>query len=71
MKINMCFLSSIVKAGLSMAVLLFSAAAGKGKSAFVEVDGKIVLKGIVLNGREAVIDEQDLSQAMLNQGQSQ
>ena len=66
MKINMCFLSNVVKAGLSMAVLLFSAVAGKGKSAFVEVDG-----GIVLNGREAVIDEQDLSQAMLNQGQSQ
>ena len=128
----MCFLSNIVRAGLSMAVLLFSAAAGscqyetkdsetvhydgepvvysaedgasfrvhfaddtehvllilngeryplertisasgaryanedesivywnKGKSAFVEVDGEIVLRG-----REAVIDEQDLSQAV-------
>lgn len=139
MEINMCFLSNIVKADLSMAVLLFSAAAGscryetkdsetvhydgepvvysaedgtsfrvhfaddtehvllilngerypleraisasgaryanedesivywnKGKSAFVEVDGEIVLRG-----REAVIDEQDLSRAALNRGQSQ
>ena len=139
MKINMCFLSDIVKAGLSMAVLLFSAAAGscryetkdseavhydgepvvysaeggtsfrvhladdrehvllilngeryplkrtisgsgaryanedesivywnEGKSAFIQVDGEIVL-----DGREAVIDEQNLSPAALNQSQSQ
>ena len=139
MKINMCFLSNVVKAGLSMAVLLFSAAAGssrpqtknsedihydgepvvyraedgksfrvhyaddtehlllilngeryplvrtisgsgaryanedesivywsKGRNAFMEVDGEIVL-----DGREAVIDEQNLSQAALNQSQSQ
>ena len=38
----------------------------KGKSAFIQVDGEIVL-----DGREAVIDEQNLSQAALNQGQSQ
>ena len=38
----------------------------KGRSAFIQVDGEIVL-----DGREAVIDEQNLSQAALNQSQSQ
>ena len=48
MEINMCFLSSIVKAGLSMAVLLFSAAAGSCRfetkdSETVHYDGEPVV----------------------------
>lgn len=48
MEINMCFLSNILKAGLSMAVLLFSAAAGSCRyetkdSETVHYDGEPVV----------------------------